>query len=259
MKNTVEQQIDNFNGRVDNYLSKKTSPQRQAYISLLWKLVFSYAHRLSSGRQNVCILEPMCGWSAYDLVAENFPGSIQSYDAFDYSEKMIHIGKSLYPNVNFWVQDATTFVPGENAYDIILLIGGLHHIPKYAPDVLGNLAKSLRPDGCMINLEPTFNNSLLSFFCNLIYRKNKNFDHETERRFSLRELNGYYASAGLKTMKQLYPGLLAYLLWYNPDIFPFLNRGSIHMVRKLFSFEHRIYSSWYAKKMSVATITILKK
>lgn len=259
MNNTVEQQINNFNSRVETYLSKKTSPQRQIYISLLWKLVFSYASMFSSGKQNVCILEPMCGWSAYDLVTKNFPGTIQKYDAFDYSEKMINIGKSLYPDVNFWVQDATTFVPDVAEYDIILLIGGLHHVPKYAPNILDNLSKCLKSDGCMINLEPTFNNHLLSFFCNLIYRKNKNFDHKTERRFSLSELNNYYVSAGLKTVKQLYPGLLAYLLWYNPDIFPFLNKGSIHMVKKLFSFERKIYSSRYAEKMSVATITILKK
>lgn len=259
MNNTIEQQIDNFNGRVDNYLSKKTSPKRQAYISLLWKLVFSYTRRHFSAKQNVCILEPMCGWSAYDLVSENFPGTIQRYDAFDYSEKMIHIGKSLYPDVNFWVQDATTFVSDRTEYDIILLIGGLHHVPKYASNILDNLSKCLKNDGFMINLEPTFNNSMLSFFCNLIYRKNKNFDHETERRFSLSELNGCYTSVGLKVVKQLYPGLLAYLLWYNPDIFPFLNKGSVHIVKKLFSFERKIYSSWYAKKMSVATLTILKK
>lgn len=253
--NKVEQQINNFNNRLDNYLKKKNSRQRQTYISLLWRLVF---HTLSLPAQDVCILEPMCGWGAYDFVSKNLSGNIQRYDAFDYSEKMIAIGKKMYPAVNFWVQDATTFRPSEIKYDIILLIGGLHHIPEYAQGVLENLSKCLKPNGCIINSEPTYNNHLFSFLCNYIYRKNKNFDQETERRFSLTELNSYYSSAGLKIDKQLYPGLLAYLLWYNPDIFPFFNKGSIRLVKKLFSFERKIYMSGYARKMSVATITILK-
>lgn len=257
--NQIEQQISNFNDRVDNYLSKKESRQRKFYISLLWKLVFSYINKNFSHKENVCVLEPMCGWSAYDIVKKNISAPIQKYDAFDYSEKMVEIGKKMYPNVNFWVQDATTFLPSDVKYDVILLIGGLHHIPGYAQTVLSNLSKCLSPDGYMVNLEPTFNNRLLSFLCNLIYKKNKNFDHETERRFSLNEINNYYTSAGLTITKQLYPGLLAYLLWYNPDIFPFLNRGSVRLVKKLFSFERKIYTSGYAKKMSVATITILKK
>ena len=74
----------------------------------------------------------------------------------------------------------------------------------------------LNKDGIFINVEPTYNNKIFKYLLAYIYKKNKNFDEKTERRFSLNELNDIYLSNGLKIKRQMYPGLLAYLLWNNP-------------------------------------------
>ena len=121
------------------------------------------------------------------------------------------------------------------------------------------LATALKPGGYMINLEPTQNNPLYRWARNRIYRENELFDDETEQAFDLPELNALYRDAGLEIRDQMYPGLLAYIMYYNPDAFPALNIGSSKSVRTLFTLEKSFYRSWPARIFSFATLTLLQK
>lgn len=160
--------------------------------------------------------------------------------------------------VNIYVQDVTTFST-DKKYDIIIILGGLHHVPAYSAEVVRNMSGLLNKDGIFINVEPTYNNKIFKYLLAYIYKKNKNFDEKTERRFSLNELNDIYLSNGLKIKRQMYPGLLAYLLWNNPNAFPLLNKGSTRLVKIVFHLDKLFMHNRIGKWLSVATFSVLKK
>lgn len=88
---------------------------------------------------------------------------------------------------------------------------------------------------------------------------NSFFDDKTEHDFSLKEINSFYKDAGLKIYRQYYPGLLGYILWYNPDAFPLLNIGSNRIVRRVFEIEKGLIKGKYGRLMSFTSFSILKK
>ena len=110
-------------------------------------------------------------------------------------------------------------------YDIIILLGGLHHVFHIAPEVVKRLSLSIKTGGYFISLEPTNGNCIFSWVRNRIYENNSLFDEQTERAFDVSELESIFIDAGLNSVDTVYPGLLAYILYYNPDAFPFLNIG----------------------------------
>ncbi len=92
-----------------------------------------------------------------------------------------------------------------------------------------------------------------------IYSRNSIFDEQTEQGFELRDLDAMFRNAGLSCVDQVYPGLLSYVLYYNPDAFPFLNFGGTTMVRATFGLDRIFWKTWLAKKLSFATITLWRK
>ena len=110
-------------------------------------------------------------------------------------------------------------------YDIIILIAGLHHVPFHAPESVRRLVTALKPGGFFISLEPTSGNIIARKAREYIYKKNSLFDAETERDFSVNELCRMFEIAGLEKTYISFPGLLSYVLYYNPDAFPALNCG----------------------------------
>ena len=144
-------------------------------------------------------------------------------------------------------------------YDIIILIGGLHHVPDYAETVCSNLSKSLKKGGYFINFEPTNNNIFVRCIRNLIYKKNHIFDECTERAFSLSRYNSMFINSGLTIYRQFFPGLLGYVLYYNPDAFPFLNKGTTITVDRIFDKECKYYASRFGRWMSFCTFSIFRK
>jgi hypothetical protein len=57
----------------------------------------------------------------------------------------------------------------------------------------------------------------------------------------------------------MYPGLAAYVLYYNPDAFPALNFGGPETVRRLFALERPFLRSAAARTLSFATLSLWRK
>jgi hypothetical protein len=121
------------------------------------------------------------------------------------------------------------------------------------------IADAMMPGGYFINFEPAHDNFLFRKIRKYIYEKNSLFDAETECAYDLEELNRFYSRAGLNLVDQMYPGLLGYILYYNPDAFPWLNMGTESWVRWLFRLEKYFYRTRVGKRMSFATLSLLKK
>ncbi len=91
------------------------------------------------------------------------------------------------------------------------------------------------------------------------YKKNELFDNDTERAFELKKINQIFIEHNFKIIDQIYPGLLSYVLYFNPDAFPFLNRGGGWLVRAIFNFDKLFFRNFIGKKLSFATIALLQK
>jgi len=254
--NKVEHQNEHFRSISEEYYEARQNGKHLFFKSLLFQYMLKDL-QIDNGKK-LLVLEPMCGYGeGRDIVSKYITDNIM-YEGFDYSDVLIEKVKNENPDVNIYKQDVTTF-KSDKKYDIIILLGGLHHVPEFAEVVCQRLSASLKEGGLFINFEPTNNCSIIAKIREIIYKKNHIFDEETERDFTLEELNELYRKSGMKIVKQFYPGLLAYILYYNPDAFPGLNLGNEKMVNVLFRIEHNLYRSSIGKKFSFCTFSILGK
>ena len=256
MKNDLIRQKESFNSRAENYYMSRNGEKQLLLRNLLYKELLN---DIKIPKKKIMVLEPMCGYGEGKRILEKFFGNGISYEGFDYSDEIVKYAAKYHPGGgNLYVQDVTTF-ESDQKYDIIIILGGLHHVPAYSSEVVRNMSGLLNKNGIFINVEPTYNNAVFKNLLAYIYKKNKNFDEKTERRFSLNELNEIYLSNGLKIKKQIYPGLLAYLLWNNPNAFPFLNKGSAGLVKKVFHLDRLFMHNRIGRWLSVATFSVLER
>ena len=82
---------------------------------------------------------------------------------------------------------------------------------------------------------------------------------ESERAFDLSPLNRAYLAAGFTIVDQIYPGLISYILYFNPEAFPRLNIGSERGARAIFNAEKALYRNIIGRKLSFATMTLLRR
>jgi SAM-dependent methyltransferase len=254
--NDIAQQREHFEKIADLYNKSRSDPKHLFLKKHIWECFFKELHFPTADKLH--ILEAMCGSAEFlDILRKHLDRDF-TYDAFDYSEKMVAFSKEKNPDINIWIQDVTTFCAPES-YDVIYILGGLHHVHHFTDKVLCNISRSLRPGGFFINLEPTHNNPLFALIRRAIYWKNSFFDKETERGFTTVKLNKAALSHDMHLIHQIYPGLLAYVLWYNPDVFPLLNKGSLSFAEKFIMAESKIWGSKLARFFSFATLSCYRK
>ena len=105
-------------------------------------------------------------------------------------------------------------------------------------------------------MEPTHDNFVFRKIRERIYNKNSLFDQETEQAFELKKLNSLFIDNGFKIKDQIYPGLLSYVLFYNPDAFPLLNIGKKGLVKFLFRLDSIFFRNYLGRKFSFATLSM---
>ena len=258
--NKIERQKEFFNSISDEYFKARKNKNHVFYIELLWSSVLSdvrevvYKHTTNK----VDVLEMMCGYAEGEKIVKKYITKDYAYTGFDYSDKVIDRVKQINPELDVYIQDVTQYAP-EKKYDIIIIMGGLHHVPDSVDNVLHKIFQSLNWGGVFINFEPTHNNIIYAKIRNAIYKKNHIFDEKTEHDFELRNLNNRYKRSGLKLMQQYHVGLLAYILYYNPDAFSILNIGNKKLVALLQKVDKIFYQNIIGQKLSFATFSILEK
>lgn len=254
--NSIEKQRKHFNSVAKKYLEGKKNKNFLTLQSLIWKEVYPLLPKEIKEKE-INVLEPMCGYTEGLNILNSFNLDIK-YSGFDYSEEIVDFLNKTSPKLKVFHGDVTQIDINEK-YDLIILIGGLHHVPNFASDVVKNLAQRLNPAGVFINLEPTHGNKLSKYIRNYVYRNNEIFDYDTERDFSVEEVSSFFESAGLANIATIYPGLLAYVLYYNPYAFPKLNLGTEKTVESVFNLERSFYKGWIGKTFSFCTLSIWRK
>lgn len=257
MDKLVEQQREHFNGISEKYFSARKHPNHLLLKNLIWEKFLkrnkTIAHEVNT------VLEPMCGMAeGYEILHKYLKPDFQ-YHGFDYSENMVEIAKERKPELHIGWDDVTSYKPGGVLFDFIILIGGLHHVYSKTEQVLENLGKALRPGGYFLSFEPTHNNWLTRRVRQRIYKSNDLFDDDTEQGFEYADLDSHFRKTGYTKVDEVYPGLLAYVLYYNPDAFPKLNVGGGALVKSLFFLDRMLWSNWLGRKLSFATISLWQR
>jgi SAM-dependent methyltransferase len=257
MDNLVEQQRKHFNAISDKYFQARQHPNHLLLKELIWNNFFIRNARIAARVKRV--LEPMCGMAeGYEIIKKNL-GIDFDYLGFDYSESMVKIAQARKPNLTIEWNDVTVYQPAEGRFDLIILIGGLHHVYSQTSKVLENLRNALRPGGYFISFEPTHANWLTRRARKQIYRTNPIFDADSEQGFEYRDLEHYFKNTGYEKVDEVYPGLLAYVLYYNPDAFPLFNMGGKLLVKSIFAFDRLFWANMIGRKLSFATISLWRR
>jgi SAM-dependent methyltransferase len=253
----LERQRDHFNSIADRYHDARRGQNHLYLKQRMWTDVF--ADLVDFKDRRLDMLEPMCGFcDGLDIVSRHLTPNL-SYKGFDYSDAVVETAKRERPGIDVWQADATKYQPAPDTLDLIMIIGGLHHTPRDATQIVRNLAPALRSGGIFVNFEPTHGNALFKSVRDQIYRRNSLFDEQTEQAFAVSELTGMFEGAGLRLRKILYPGLLSYVLYYNPDAFPFLNVGGQGLVDATYALDKLFYRNALGRTLSFATLSIWTK
>ncbi|OPY94261.1 hypothetical protein A5906_15060 [Bradyrhizobium sacchari] len=253
----VERQREHFNSIAGRYQSARRGDNHLHLKHRLWDDVFS--DLVDFRDKQIDVLEPMCGFcDGLDILSHHLSKNL-TYKGFDYSDAVVETVRRQRPGIDVSQADATKYRAPDNAFDVIILIGGLHHTPSNAAQIVANLVPTLRQGGIFVSFEPTHGNPIFRKVREQIYRKNSLFDEETEQAFPVHALIQLFKATGLKSRKVLYPGLVSYVLYYNPDAFPGLNVGGRRLVDATYAFDKLFYTNLVGRALSFATLSVWTK
>ncbi len=247
----LQQQREHFNKISATYQSARSHENHLKLKQLMWDYALVDKGWLDG---DIKVLEPMCGFGDGNKILSQYCNNID-YRGFDFSDAVVEALKSQDPGLNVWQQDVTQFQSAPE-YDVIILLGGLHHVPSFSGPVVSRLFNSLKSGGRFINLEPTNGNPVFKWARNIIYQRNELFDEETEQAFDVAALRQMFKDSGFVAEDMIYPGLLSYILYYNPDAFPKLNLGNTKLVDFIWRCEKPFLKTIFARWFSFATLSI---
>jgi len=139
------------------------------------------------------------------------------------------------------------------------LDSAFHHIPAFVNEVLPRLNEALRDGGYFVSFEATHNNFIFQKMRERIYTKNSVFENETEEAFEYNKLHRMFRKNNFILVDELHAGLLSYILYYNPEAFPWLNIGGATLVKLLFRLDGLFMRNLIGRKLSFATMSLWKK
>ena len=257
MNERIERQRRHFDAISGTYRQSRQDENHLTLKSLIWSTFLGDKAFLRD--TSLRILEPMCGYADGHAILSRHLNSSIAYTGFDYSQRVVDSVKRADPDLDVFVADVTKFQPHGQPFDLVVLLGGLHHVPEHADAVVRRLASAIRPGGYFISLEPTHGNRLFRLIRERIYRRNRFFDEETEQAFTLQGLMGIFEGNGFRLLDRMFPGLLSYVLYYNPDAFPRLNLGGPNMVKAMFAMDRPFMRARMGGFLSFATLTLWQR
>lgn len=252
----IEQQKEHFESISKRYFNARQNKNHLFLKKLMWNFFLHDKEMLKI--KNIKVLEPMCGYAESKFILEEHLNIVIDYEGFDYSKYLVDIVNLKSKELNVYHQDILNFKT-DKKYDLVIIIGGLHHVPFHVDLVTKNINSVLTDNGYFINLEPTQNNFIQRAIRNRIYKSNNLFDEKTEKAFDLVPYNELMKCAGFKIIDQLHVGLISHILYYNPDAFPYLSIGGKFMVKLFFKLDSFFFRNYIGKKFSFATLSLFQK
>ncbi len=256
INDNISRQQAHFDSIADNYFAARRNANHLLLKDLMWRDFL--AHHDDLRRDGLKVLEAMCGFGDGKVIVEKALGIEVTYTGFDFSNSVVARMQETRPELNIHQADVTQYEPRDQ-YDLVVLLGGLHHVHHAAAEAVKRVSAAVRPGGYMLNFEPTDGNPFFRWVREKIYQRNNLFDEQTERGFSVKELFSLFEDAGLKCAEVAWPGLASYVLYYNPDAFPSLNLGGERAVRTAFALDRPFFRTPIGRFFSFATLSLWRR
>ncbi len=167
------------------------------------------------------VAEVCCGkGEAFTLFEESISRGV----GVDVSLAMLHRGMSSFNNarIHFVQGDATQMPLASSAFDTVIMLGGIHHVPD-RDALFREVFRVLKPGGVYIWREPVSDFWLWRFLRAIVYRLSPVLDHETERPLTWRETVPILEEAGFELQQWRTCGFLGFCVFMNSDVL-FFNR-----------------------------------
>lgn len=199
------------------YAANLQYPHTQEYMDYLDRILREAAGPKSLG---VCA-EICCGTGeAFAL----FEPSIETGIGVDVSAAMLGKAQQSFDNaaLSFVQGDATLLPLSDDAFDTVVMLGGIHHVPDREA-LFQQVFRVLKPGGVFLWREPLNDFWLWRLLRAIVYRLSPMLDHETERPLRYEETVPLLESAGFSDTSWRSCGFIGFLVFMNSDVL-FVNR-----------------------------------
>lgn len=97
-----------------------------------------------------------------------------------------------------------------NTFGVVVVRGGLHHLPNDLLRVLSEVRRVMTPQGQLMLLEPCDDNVLIRWFRHLVYRSSSHFDPDQERGLTTEEIASALTHNGFRVIERQRSGFIGY-------------------------------------------------
>jgi ubiquinone/menaquinone biosynthesis C-methylase UbiE len=204
-----------YDAIADVYVENLAYPHTQEYMAYLDRALFA---GIGTRRLGVAA-EICCGRAeAFQLLHDRVDRGI----GVDVSLAMLEAAQHdcPFPHLAFVQGDATRLPLASAAFDSVLMLGGIHHVPDRRR-LFAEVARILKPGGWFYFREPVSDFFLWRALRAVVYRLSPTLDHETERPLLWSETVPVLAEAGLSCERWTTHGFLGFCIFMNSDVLVF--------------------------------------
>ncbi len=197
------------------YFENLNYPHTQEYMSYLDRaLTRAIGDRSLGTTAEIC-----CGkGEAVSLLGDRIERGV----GVDVSVSMLEAAEAEHGRRDLWfVQgDATRLPLSSDAFDSVVVLGGIHHVNDRA-SLYAEISRILRPGGRLYFREPVSDFFLWRWLRYLIYRASPTLDHETETPLRAAATFADLERAGLRSRAWKTHGFFGFCLFMNSDVLLF--------------------------------------
>lgn len=208
-------QQEHYDAIAKIYVENLAYPHTQEYMAYLDRALFAGIGERPLG----IAAEICCGRAeAFQLLHDRIDRGV----GVDVSLAMLEAAQQdcPWPHFTFVQGDATSLPLASAAFDSVLMLGGIHHVPD-RQTLFDEVARILKPGGWFYFREPLSDFFLWRALRWVIYRLSPTLDHETERPLLWSETVPVLAAAGLSCERWTTHGFLGFCIFMNSDVLVF--------------------------------------
>lgn len=208
-------QQNHYDGMVSKYVENLGYPHTQEYMAYLDRELEAMLPQGSLGT----VAELCCGrGEAARLLGHRMDRCV----GVDVSAGMLEVARGdLREDRYFFLQGDATMLPlRDGAFDNVVMLGGIHHVPDRVK-LFSEVNRILKPGGRFYFREPVDDFMLWRAIRKIIYRASSALDHTTERPLQRAETEAALQQGGMVLRDWQTFGFVGFCLFMNSDVLVF--------------------------------------
>lgn len=211
----ARQQQAHYDRIAEIYLANLSYPHTIEYMKYLDRELLDVLDKGPLGT----MVEICCGHGeSFKLIGPNVERGV----GVDISLGMLRKARAEHsrPNLLFVQGDATRLPLASEAFDLVFMLGGIHHVNDRAT-LFSEVKRILKPGGSFIYREPVSDFFLWRALRAVVYRLSPALDHVNERPLRYAETVPVLEEVGLRSAHWKTHGFLGFCLFMNSDVLVF--------------------------------------